>query len=423
MDVEQINTDREGKLPLLFLCHRIPYPPNKGDKIRSFHLLHHLSKHFDIYLATFVDDPADRPYVSEVKKHCKDSLYVDLKPWQATLRSLKGFITGDPLSIPYYTNTGMKNWVKAAVAENNIRHVIVYSSAMAQFILQPEFSFTRKIIDFVDVDSDKWQQYARQKPWPLSWLYRRESDKLLKLERTLSEQFDSGLFVSSAEADMFRMLSPETADKIGFYNNGVNIEYFDPARDSSNPYADGVPTIVFTGAMDYWPNVDAVVWFVHQVLPHLLVESPLLQFYIVGGNPAKKVQRLSAETGVVVTGRVEDIRPYIQHAVLAVAPIRVARGVQNKVLEAMAMEKPVLVSRKGLEGIDAVHGEQLLIADEVDEYINLVQRILRGDFPAMGSKARTYVAENFNWDENLPEVVFLLNQSAGQISHRGDPSS
>jgi len=423
VDAQHINSDREDKLPLLFLCHRIPYPPNKGDKIRSFHLLHHLSQHFDIHLATFVDDSADRPYISNVKKHCKSSLYVDLIPWQATLRSLKGLVTGEPLSIPYYTSIRMKTWVKATVAENNIRHVIVYSSAMAQFIPQGEFNFTRKIIDFVDVDSDKWQQYAGQKPWPLSWLYKRESDKLLKLERTLSQQFDSGLFVSSAEADMFRALSPETADKIGFYNNGVNIEYFDPERDCSNPYLDGVPTIVFTGAMDYWPNVDAVVWFVYQVLPHLLAESPQLQFYIVGGNPDKKVQRLSAEVGVVVTGRVEDIRPYIQHALLAVAPIRVARGVQNKVLEAMAMEKPVLVSSKGLEGIDAVHGEQLLIADEVGEYISLVQQILRGDFSTMGSKARNYVAENFNWDENLPEVVFLLNQSAGQVSLQDEPLS
>jgi sugar transferase (PEP-CTERM/EpsH1 system associated) len=285
----------------------------------------------------------------------------------------------------------------------------VYSSSMAQYVLGSNFSFKRKVIDFVDIDSDKWQQYAEQQSWPLSWLYRREARCLLDYEKTLAHEFDAGLFVSSTEAAMFRTLSPATADKIGFCNNGVNADYFAPSPERSNPYPTNAVPVVFTGAMDYWPNVDAVIWFAQQVLPQLLAIHPEVCFYIVGGNPTRAVQKLAGNRGVVVTGRVEDIRPYTQHAMAAVAPMRIARGVQNKVLEAMAMEKPVVVSGKGLEGIEAKHGREVLVAERSADYVNLLGQILAGGFDSMGPAARRYVSHSFNWDKNLPEVVLLLN--------------
>jgi len=407
-----------SKTPLLFLCHRIPYPPNKGDKIRSFHLLHHLAEHFDIYLATFVDDPADLPYVKEVEKYCVDSLCLELAPRSATIRSLRGFLTGDALSVPYYTSREMTAWVEKAVKSSGIKHVIVYSSAMAQFVTGLGAVFSRKVIDFVDVDSDKWQQYAKQKSWPMNWLYQREADKLLALEKQLARQFDAGLFVSSAEAELFKQLSPETSDKIGFYNNGVNAEYFDPALNHDNPYKNEEKVLVFTGAMDYWPNIDAVVWFCEHVFTQLRVQFPKMQFYIVGGNPATKVNRLATQAGVTVTGRVEDIRPYVRYATVAVAPMRVARGIQNKVLEAMAMETPVMVSAKGLEGIQADHEVQLFITEEPADYRHYVAEILSGRHAHVGKTARLYVEKNFNWDENLPEVVLLLNGDGSNVSDK-----
>lgn len=404
------------KTPLLFLCHRIPFPPNKGDKIRSFHLLHHLSQHFDICLATFIDDQNDRPYISDVEKYCSDSLFVDLEPRRASLRSAIGFFTGEALSVPYYKCNAMKTWVKNVVDKYEIQHVIVYSSSMAQFVPASEFIFKRQVIDFVDIDSDKWQQYALQKSWPMSWLYQREATHLLDLEKKLAKQFDVGLFVSSAESDMFKQLCPESADKIGYYNNGVNSEYFDPALVHSNPYSEAECVIVFTGAMDYWPNEDAVEWFSLKVFPRLLADMPELKFYIVGGNPSKRVRRLAVQPGVVVTGRVDDIRPWIRHAVAAVAPMRVARGIQNKVLEAMAMEKPVLVSHKGLEGINASHGEQLLLADTPSEYLETLKNVISGVYADIGKKARLHVSRHFNWDENLPEVVLLLEGDRAESS-------
>jgi len=400
------------KTPLLFLCHRIPYPPNKGDKIRSFHLLHHLSQHFDIYLATFVDDPADWPYVPEVQKFCRDCLFVEQKKWPSRLRGLTGLVTGQALSIPFYASGEMHQWVADNVNEHQIEHAMVFSSSMAQYVLDTPYKFERKVVDFVDVDSDKWQQYAEQQSWPMSWLYRREARHLLTYEIRLAREFDAGLFVSSSEAELFRTLSPQTAKKIGFYNNGVNTGYFRPTKDCTSPYPPNACAVVFTGAMDYWPNIDAVVWFTNKVLPLLRGNHPNVQFYIVGSNPSKAVLQLAAEPGVVVTGRVEDVRPYVQYAAAAVAPMRIARGVQNKVLEAMAMEKPIIVSSKGLEGIAAENGKHVLIADSVDEYLNLLEKVMAGGFNELGASARRYVTLNFNWDNNLPEVVLLLGAEA-----------
>jgi len=398
------------KTPLLFLCHRIPYPPNKGDKIRSFHLLHHLSRHFDIYLATFVDDPADWPYVPEVEKFCSDSLFIEQKKWPSRIRGLTGLLTGAAISIPFYACRRMQQWVNEMLERHGIRHAMVFSSSMAQYVLDAGHRYERKIVDFVDVDSDKWQQYSEQQTWPMSWLYRREARLLLDYEVKLAGAFDFGLFVSCSEADLFRKLSPETAARVGFYNNGVNTEYFAPAKTSSNPYHPGEKAVVFTGAMDYWPNVDATVWFAREVLPRLRERHPEVTFYVVGSNPSRAVLQLAADPGVTVTGRVEDIRPYIQYAAVAVAPMRIARGVQNKVLEAMAMERPVIVSTKGLEGISAQHGTHLLLADSAGDYLKLLDQVLAGDYADMGVVARRYVARSFNWDNNLPEVVLLLGR-------------
>ncbi len=400
------------KPPLLFLCHRIPYPPNKGDKIRSFHLLHHLSQHFDIHLGSFVDDPDDWPWVPELEKYCASVFLRPLNARLATLRSALGFLSGEALSVPYYRDRQMRQWAERTTQQCGIEHAIVYSSSMAQFLPAQGAALKRKVIDFVDVDSDKWQQYAAQKPWPLSWVYRREARCLLALEQALADQFDAGLFVSSAEADLFHRLSPQTAHKIGFYNNGVNCDYFDPDFDEAgpriNPYAEGSIPLVFTGAMDYWPNVDAVVWFVESVLPELLRVNPKITFTIVGGSPVRSVRRLSQHPGVAVTGRVADVRPFLKYAVAAVAPMRIARGVQNKVLEAMAMACPVLVSDKGLEGIAATDREEVLLAETADDYQEIITALLNDEYPLIGERARQCVVKGFSWQQNLPEVVLLL---------------
>ncbi|MEQ8264483.1 TIGR03087 family PEP-CTERM/XrtA system glycosyltransferase [Pseudohaliea sp.] len=395
------------RLPLLFLCHRIPYPPNKGDKIRALHLLHHLAQHFEVHLATFVDDPADWAFTADVEKHCRSAIFAPLVPWRATLRSARGLLTGEALTLPYYRDSTLARRVEHTVREHAIRHAIVYSSAMAQY-LPADVAFERRVVDFVDVDSDKWLQYAARKRWPLSWVYRREGQRLFEHERAVARCFDAGLFVSATEAALFRRLAPEVAHCIGHFDNGVNAAYFAPDADHANPYPAGARVLVFTGAMDYWPNVDAVCWFAREVFPALRRINERLVFYIVGSSPSAEVQALASLAGVSVTGRVPDVRPYLAHALAAVAPLRIARGVQNKVLEAMAMERPVLVTGKGLEGIEALDGRHVLVAENPSDYARHVQALLSGEHAGLGDCARELVRTRFAWEACLPEVVTLL---------------
>lgn len=396
------------KPALLFLCHRIPYPPNKGDKIRSFHLLQYLAQHFRIYLATFIDDDADWQYTDKVSDFCEDAIFEALDPKKARLHSLSGLLHGQALSVPYYANRRLAAWVDTRVAEHGIDRVIVYSSAMAQYVERDPGRFRRKVIDFVDVDSDKWQQYARKKRWPMSWIYRREGQRLFTYDQKMARLFDASLFVCSTEADLFRQLAPKTAEKIGYYNNGVDTDYFSPHKRHDNPYPERIRPLVFTGAMDYWPNVDAVDWFARKVLPLVRERNPDFVFYIVGSNPADRVLQLKQLEGTVVTGRVEDVRPYIQHALAAVAPMRIARGIQNKVLEAMAMGKPVLVSPQGLEGISAGNGSEVLLADSGADYLREIEALVADAYPEMGKAARARVEQDFNWHHTLPPVKDLL---------------
>lgn len=411
-----------GRPPLLFLCHRIPYPPNKGDKIRSFHLLFHLSQHFDIYLATFIDDPLDRVWTPEVEKYCAKATFISLNSKIASLGSVTGFLTQSALSLPYYKSETMQRWVNEQVEANDINRVLVFSAVMAQYATHSSVAVDNRIIDFVDVDSEKWRQYADLKPWPKSWVYRREAELLLQYERQVAKIFDACFFVSPAEAALFSKLAPESAHKIDHFENGVDTGYFRPSSDLPNPYGIGKRALVFTGAMDYWPNIDAACWFAKTVFPLLLNKDPKLTFYVVGSNPSNSVKKLAGLPHVEITGAVKDVRPYLQHAYAAVAPMRVARGVQNKVLEAMAMKKRVLVSSSGIEGIDIQSGNQVIVANSADEYVSAVQRLKSDCSAKMGESARDHVIAHHSWSANLSDVTNHILETA-KVDHRKHASA
>ncbi len=392
------------------MAHRIPYPPNKGDKIRSFHLLQHLAKRYRVHLGTFVDDPADWSYVEPVRAMCSETCFVRLHPVQAKLASLRGFVTGEALTLPYYRSRRLQRWVDDILGRDTVRHIVVFSSAMAQFI-RPEARVGRcALLDFVDVDSDKWRQYSRRRIWPMRWLYRREGRALLRFERAMAAVFDASVFVTEAEAALFKRLAPASAQRVSFFNNGVDTAFFSPDRHYANPYGAGEQGLVFTGAMDYWANVDAVVWFAEKVFPRVRVQAPEARFYIVGVRPAPEVRKLAEIQGVVVTGAVVDVRPYLAHARAAVIPLRIARGVQNKVLEAMAMGKVVLASAPAKDGISALPGRDLLMAEGVDGFVEMCIRVLRGEYheAELGQSARQCVLHAYNWTHNLKPIDDLL---------------
>ena len=387
---------------LLLLIHRIPYPPNKGDKIRSYHLLKHLARDYRVHLATFVDDADDWQHVPAVEALCASSHFAALNPLRARVRSLGALVKNRSLSLDYYQDAGVQRWVDRTVAEHAVKRVMVFSSPMAQYA--DKLPQARRVIDFCDVDSDKWRQYADKKSPPMSWLYRHEARQLLRYERQVASDYDASLFVSAPEAELFRQLAPESAPRIGHFSNGVDTDYFSPGHVFASPYAAGERALVFTGAMDYWPNVDAVQWFCDAVFPALRARDPALRFYIVGSRPNAQVQALGQLPGVTVTGTVPDVRPYIRHAHVAVAPLRIARGIQNKVLEAMAMATPTVVSPQALEGIDAIAGSELAVADGAPAWIETVGALLaredRGN-EDMGRAARARVEHHYSWPSNL----------------------
>lgn len=394
---------------LLFLAHRIPYPPNKGDKIRSWNILKYLSEHFRVHLGCFIDDPDDEQHRSTLEEICESCKFVRLNPAVARLRSLSALLNGSPLTLPYFRNSDLAQWTGECLRQRDIRYIFVFSSSMAQYAMGEDAEGASRVVDFVDVDSDKWRQYAAAKTWPASWIYGREGHTLLDYERKVAAQANASLFVSEAEADLFRKLAPETAEKIGALNNGVDYDYFDPAATLDSPFADGGKTLVFTGAMDYWANVDAVTWFAKEVFPGVRAKMPAAEFWIVGARPLAQVKALDALPGVHVTGSVPDVRPYIRYADIVVAPLRLARGIQNKVLEAMAMGRPVVASPEALEGIDARDGEEIVRADGAAEFVNKAVELLGcANGGPMGERARTRVINGYGWSANLKGLKTLL---------------
>jgi sugar transferase (PEP-CTERM/EpsH1 system associated) len=401
---------------LLYLVHRLPYPPNKGDKVRSYHLLKHLTQSHQVFLGTFIDDPADEAYLDTVRGLCPDLFVARLHPRSAKLRSLVGLLTGQSLSQHYYQHGGLQTWVRQTLAEHNIDAVVIFSSVMAQYM-----EVSAKIpmlVDFVDVDSAKWTQYAPDHRWPLSWLYRREGERLLAFERSVAQTAQRSFFVTDNEAALFRQLAPESAGTVDAISNGVDAEFFAPEPARPSPFANETdqPTqipLVFTGAMDYWPNIDAVTWFVNEMLPSLRQQWPQLCFYIVGRSPPPAVQAL-AGPGVVVTGTVADVRPYLQHAAAVVAPLRVARGIQNKILEAMAMARPVVASASCAQAIQADAGTELLAATTPADFITQISALLASPERSaqIGAAGRHRVLSDYSWHAHLSNINVHLNPKA-----------
>lgn len=382
---------------LLFLAQRCPYPPTKGDKIATWAILRHLRRTHRVHLGCFIDDPDDWQHEALLREHCATVMLRPLGRRTGLARAALGLLTGEPLSIAYYRDPVMRDWVRGTI-DGGVRRVFVYSGAMARFV--PEHRGVVRGMDFADIDSDKWRQYARVSKWPMSWVYGREARTLLAWERRVAAAFDHTWFVSDAEVADFQRMAPECARRVGTLSNGVDGEYFSSEREYPDPYPDRGPRIVFTGAMDYRPNIDAVCWFAAEVLPLLRARHPDLQFVIVGSRPALDVQALAGDPAVLVTGRVDDIRPYVAHAAAVVAPLRMARGIQNKVLEGMAMGRTVICSPQALEGIDAQAGRDVLVAAQPEEFANACAAVIEGNVN-LGSQARRCMLARYDWSARL----------------------
>lgn len=406
---------------ILYLVHRLPYPPDKGDKVRSYHILEHLRAKHRVFVGTFVDDPADEVHVEPLRQRCAELHAVRLHRRRARVFSLAGLARGEALTLAYYRDSGMARWVQDLCARERIDALVVFSSAMVQYAeLVPKIPM---LLDLVDVDSAKWAEYAQRHRWPMSAVYRREAAALLEYERRAAMTARQNFLSTDNEANLFRTLAPECAAKVIGMRNGVDAKFFEPQASRASPFASDELAVVFTGAMDYWPNVDGVTWFVHEALPRVRSSVPKARFYIVGRNPVADVRALASES-VTVTGTVDDVRPYLQFASVVVVPLRLARGIQNKVLEAMAMARPVVASSPCAAALFAVAGVEIVAAQEPDDYVAAVISLL-GDAELsrrIGERARDRVLASYGWPSalaTLDEALSALPTPGGKFERGG----
>jgi len=392
---------------ILFLAHRYPYPPNKGDRIRAFHIAEHLLKNHEVALGFTVTPGDAAPDMTWAGKftdaYCGQVSTAD-RLWRAGIAAT----TGGALSVAAFRHVGLARWVERYVAQKRPDLVYVFSSAMAQYVPHG----ARMILDFVDVDSEKWRQYGETQSAARAWFYRMEAARLLAFDRAEAARAEAAIFVSEDEKRIFDRLSPETAAKHVAIANGVDVAFFDPARVA--PRANAQPTIVFVGMMDYWPNIDAATWFAKDILPLVRKRQPQARFQIVGARPVAAVTALGSLPGVDVTGAVDDVRPYVAGAAAIVAPLRIARGIQNKVLEGMAMARPVVTTAGALEGINAARGRDLLTGETASEIADAVVSVLERRAPAdLGAAARAFVLSRHEWHANLRKLDELVARIAG----------
>ena len=396
----------------LFLPHRVPFPPDKGDKIRSFHLLKALVRLGPLYLGTFGETPAELGTEPALREWCAETCLRPLRKPVALARAALGALLGRSLSQGYYHDPVLHRWVRSLVAAGKVDRIVVFSSSMVPYTFGLP-AHVRVVTDLCDVDSDKWAQYAAGrhglKGLPARLVYAREARTLAALERKTVEACAATIVISDAEADLLARVVGCPRHAVEVVRNGVDLAYWNPSDSAvkvqPSPFASGEKALVFTGAMDYWANADAVAWFAAEVLPRVRAAEPAARFWIVGSNPTAAVQQLAA-SDVVVTGRVADVRPYLAHAAVAVAPLRVARGVQNKVLEAMGMARPLVATPAALQGLGAVQAEGLGVGDTAEEVAAAVLAALRtgGTAPAL----REFVAEQFGWEPQLAHFLKLV---------------
>jgi len=431
-------------MKILYLAHRIPYPPNKGDKIRSFNEIKYLSQKHEIHLACLADDPKDLIYEDELKKYCKTVKVCLINPRIAKLKTIFYLLSKKPLSVAYFYSKKLQMTIDQLLSTNHFDSIFCFSSPMAEYIFKNKFLVsgfskldknsnqkpdssnrqlaTRLIMDFVDVDSDKWAQYARHVSFPKSWIYRLESRRLARYEQKVAESFDHSIFVTDSEIKIFKDKNPSIKN-ITDIPTGVDFGYFSPQYCKQPATRNQQPVLVFTGAMDYFANVDGVVWFVKEVLPLIKKEIPEIQFYIVGSNPTKEVLSLSSNGGVTVTGYVIDTREYLNKAAVVVVPLRIARGVQNKILEAMAMKVPVVATSRAFEGINAEPHKDLFVEDEPEAFAEAILKLLRNKSlrNELRNNARRIIETNYSWTWNLSKIDEIIAPTSS--NHRPETSN
>ncbi|WP_226636525.1 TIGR03087 family PEP-CTERM/XrtA system glycosyltransferase [Novosphingobium profundi] len=397
---------------ILFLAHRLPFPPDRGDKIRSHHVLKALARLGPVHVATFADDPADWDHEKELAglaaSHC-------LLPRTKSVprAALEALALGVPVSLRAFHDPRLAAYVDRVLAHANIAVIFVFSGQMAHYV--PDGFAGRVVTDLVDVDSAKFEAYAQDHKGPRRWMERREGRLLAGEEARIVARSDATLLVSEAEAELLRARLPQSSSRVAAVGNGIDAQTFAPDAVEPEPRmrAAGFPRLVFTGQMDYAPNIAAVERAARQILPRVQEHFPQASLHIVGRNPTREVQALAQEEGVTVWGRVPDVRPFLEASDMALVPLSIARGVQNKVLEAMAMARPVVLTSGAATGIPACEGVDFRVGDtDEDLAAAIVHLATHADIGReMGMAARAWVCRHASWEAALSGLAGLCGVS------------
>ncbi|MFW5869931.1 MAG: TIGR03087 family PEP-CTERM/XrtA system glycosyltransferase, partial [Planctomycetota bacterium] len=384
---------------LLYISHRLPYPPDKGERVRAFHEIKLLAERYELTLASLVHDRAELDHVSALEAICHEVITAPAGGKLGLLRGAGRFLVGRSVTEGYFHNPVLMKRLHRLSEDQPFDVVFGYCSSTLPYVRAVRSG--RRVLDLVDVDSLKWEAYAAAARGPKRWLYAAEARRVAALERRAVETCDAVLLVSQAELDAFRA----NANNVHAVGNGVDTEYFRP--DAVEPMDLGPKAVVFTGTMSYAPNAEGVLWFVREVWPAVRKAHPRATFTIVGRDPTPAVRKLADTPGVTVTGSVPDVRPYLTGAKLAVCPLLTARGIQNKILEALAMGLPVVATPAAAEGLGRTPGEPPLVADLPGEWRDRLSALLC-DEPAlnrMSAAGRAHIEQHHTWRQQLGRLL------------------
>lgn len=388
-------------MKILFVCHRLPFPPNRGGKIRPFNMISHLARKHSVVVASLAQTDQELREGSPLRDICDEVIAEVLPDSVRWLQAVRALMTSTPSSVAYFWSAHLHERIKKRTLRTGFDVVIAHCAFVAHYAMTCQNAF--RILDFGDLDSAKWAEYARRRGLPLSLGYALESKKLKTYERALARRFQHCTVTTWGEEDEFRSLGVSTPCSV--IPNGVDTAYF-----SSRNTRPKTPMIVFLGRMDYFPNIDGVFYFVENILPLVREKNPNVQFQIIGSNPSRKVRELAKLPGITVTGHVPDVRSYVASAVVSVAPLRIARGTQNKILESMAMGVPVVASPQAAKGIQCRAGEHLLVAEDPEEFGRYVVSLLADDELQMrlAAAARTQIEDKHAWPTSMKILDELL---------------
>lgn len=400
---QRTNQVASAKPELLLLCHRVPFPADKGDKIRSLNLLKALSADFNIHLAALTESRQEQSYEVALKKWCASVKLVQLPKFQRFLQFIPALLSHKTITNAWFYSGDLKDWINRLRQKHPELRVLVYCSSMAQYVLSDAWDKYYKVIDFVDVDSKKWLEYAQNSRGIKKWLFQREALLLSREEQHIFEMMQKSYFVSAEECARFAVDEHEKS-RLSYYVNGVDLRYYNPTPDvATNPF-----DIIFTGVMNYPPNVNAVLWFVEHCWPGINTQIPEARLWIVGSHPVKAILNLHSHN-IRVTGTVPDIRPYFSQSALAIAPMQIGGGIKNKVLEAMAMTKPLVISSVASQGLNLPDDPALVIVDTPEDTVAACIKLLLKPVPA--TKLRSWVESHADWSKTVQPVrMALLNR-------------